>query len=214
LAGDREITFNASYVDLWRQKTVRCIGGGPAQVQPARSWGSHASPLVQVLRKGHKGVKLSPEEFDRIVSWIDINGPYYPTYASAYPANLTGRCPLDNAQLKRLEELTKTPFAKFAAFNRKQRVNVSFDRPELSPCLARLPDTTGAAYQEALAILRAGGEMLTKRPRGDMPQFQECQVDQKRDEKYAAREREEARCRAAIVNGGKAYDPRPKAEQR
>jgi hypothetical protein len=214
LAGDREITFNASYVDLWRKKVVRCIGGGPAETQPARSWGSSASPLVQILRKGHKGVELSPEEFDRIVTWIDVNGPYYPTYASAYPANLTGRCPLDNAQLKRLGELSKTPFASLAAFNRKQRVNVSFDRPELSPCLSRLPDTTSAEYQEAVAILRAGGEMLTKRPRGDMPGFQECPVDQKRDEKYAAREREEARCRAAIVNGGKAYDPRPKAEKR
>ena len=209
LAGDREITFNAAYVDLWRSKTVRCIGGGPAAIQQARSWGSHASPLVQTLRKGHQGVQLSPEEFARIVTWIDLNGPYYPTYASAYPANLTGRCPLDKAQLKRLGELTKTDFAALAAHHRKGRAKVSFDRPELSPCLACLADPGSPEHQEALAILQAGARALAERPRGDMPGFVPCPADQGREEKYAAREGEEARCRAAIRNGGKAYDPRP-----
>ena len=211
LAGDRELTFNASYVDLWRTKAVRCIGGGPAQVQQARSWGSHASPLVQAIRKGHKGVKLSPEEFARVVTWIDINGPYYPTYASAYPANLAGRSPLDGTQVKRLTELTKIPFAGLASYSRKQRAKVSFDRPELSPCLAGLPDKTAPAYLEALGILQAGAKVLAGRPRGDMPGFLACPVDQGRERKYAARQQEETRFRAAIVNGRKAYDPRPKA---
>ncbi|MBT7299104.1 MAG: hypothetical protein HN849_06320, partial [Victivallales bacterium] len=211
LAGDRELTFNASYVDLWRTKAVRCIGGGPAQVQQARSWGSHASPLVQAIRKGHKGVKLSPEEFARVVTWIDINGPYYPTYASAYPANLAGRSPLDGTQVKRLTELTKVPFAGLASYSRKQRAKVSFDRPELSPCLAGLPDKTAPAYLEALGILQAGAKVLAGRPRGDMPGFLACPVDQGRERKYAARQQEETRFRAAIVNGKKAYDPHPKA---
>lgn len=209
LAGDREITFNAAYVDLWRTKAITCIGGGPAEVQPAYSWGSHASRLVKTLQSGHQGVKLSPEEFDRIVSWIDVNGPYYPTYASAYPANLTGRCPLDNAQMKRLTELTKIPFADLASFNRKRRAEVSFDRPEISPCLAGFADRAAAEYVETLGIIQAGAAQLAARPRGDMPGFQACPVDQARETKYEAREQEESRFRAALATGTKAYDPQP-----
>jgi hypothetical protein len=206
LAGDREITFNAAYVDLWRTKAITCVGGGPAPVQQAYSWGSHASRLVQTLRRGHKDVQLTPEEFDRIVTWIDLNAPYYPTYASAYPANLTGRCPLDNQEMKRLTELTGIPFAELASFNRKQRAEISFERPALSPALARIPDRDSPEYREAFALIQTGAERLTKQPRGDMPGFLACPVDVARDEKYAAREAEEIRSRAALANGGKAYD--------
>jgi len=93
LAGDRDLVFNASYNELWRKKYVAAVGAGPAQTQPALSWGSHASRLVRVLLDGHEGVELSPEEFDRIVTWVDINAPYYPEYASAYPQNLAGAAP-------------------------------------------------------------------------------------------------------------------------
>lgn len=206
LAGDREITFNAAYVDLWRTKAVTCIGGGPAPVQPAYSWGARASRLVTVLRQGHQNVKLNPEEFDRIVTWIDLNGPYYPTYASAYPANLAGRCPLDSTEMARLTELTGIPFAELASFHRKQRAEVSFERPEISPALDRLPDRESAAYREALALIRTGAERLAKQPRGDMPGFLACPLDVARDEKYAARQAEEIRSRAALATGSKAYD--------
>lgn len=33
--------------------------------------------LVQVLRKGHHDVALSPEEWDRLVTWIDLNTPFH-----------------------------------------------------------------------------------------------------------------------------------------
>ncbi len=36
--------------------------------------------LVQMLRKGHHGVKLDEEAWDRIVTWIDLNAPYYGTW--------------------------------------------------------------------------------------------------------------------------------------
>ena len=41
LAGDRNIYFNASYIDLWLKKQIKCVGAGPAEVQQAYSWGSH-----------------------------------------------------------------------------------------------------------------------------------------------------------------------------
>ena len=36
--------------------------------------------LVQMLRKGHHGVKLDAEAWDRLVTWIDLNTPYHGTW--------------------------------------------------------------------------------------------------------------------------------------
>jgi formylglycine-generating enzyme required for sulfatase activity len=33
--------------------------------------------LVQMLRKGHHGVRLDQESWDRLVTWIDLNAPYH-----------------------------------------------------------------------------------------------------------------------------------------
>jgi len=209
LAPDRTICFNASYNELWRKKYVRCVGGGPAPVQQAYSWGSHASKLIQTLRKGHNDVRLSREDLDRLVTWVDLNAPYYAHYACAYPNSLTGRCPLDGGQLRRLTELTGVPFAKLRGHGANRGPQVSFNRPKVSPALAAFKDKSDPKYAEALAIIRSGQEMLRKRPRADMPGFVPCETDQRRQAKYVARRRIEADNRQAIRGGTKRYDDRP-----
>ena len=87
LARDRNVIFNTSYNELWRKKYVVVTGAGPTRIPSPESWGSHASPLVKTLLKGHQGIKLSKEEFDRIVTWIDLNAVFYGSFASAYPEN-------------------------------------------------------------------------------------------------------------------------------
>jgi len=174
LAGDLNLAFNTSYCELRGKGYVHVVGAGPFQVQAPLSWGSHTSRLVKVLLDGHQDpevnrqIHLSREDFDRIVTWIDINAPYYPEYSSgAFGGNLYGRSPLDAAQLERLSQLT--------GMNLKIRGSleqVSFTRPELSPCLAGLSDRSAAAYEEALAILRAGRDALQRNPRPDMPNYQ------------------------------------------
>jgi len=208
LAGDRTNTFNTSYNELWRKKYIKAIGAGPADIQPAYSWGSHASKMIELIRSGHNKVKLSKAEFERIATWIDINATYYPSYATAYPDNLTGRSPLNNAQIKRLTELTGVPFARRASHDGNAGPQVSFDRPHLSPCLDKLRGTDEAKYAEALAIIEAGKEMLAQRPRADMPGFAACAVDQRRQQKYATRQQIEMESRRAIREGRKVYDKR------
>jgi formylglycine-generating enzyme required for sulfatase activity len=39
-------------------------------------WHASTSPLIQMLRKGHKGVKLDEEAWDRFYTWIDLNAPH------------------------------------------------------------------------------------------------------------------------------------------
>ena len=43
------------------------------------------SELVQMLRKGHHGVRLDAEAWDRLVTWIDLNAPCHGTWGEVYP---------------------------------------------------------------------------------------------------------------------------------
>ncbi len=205
LAGDKTNFFNVSYTELWRKKLIKVVGAGPSALQQARSWGSHASRLTRYLQD-HEGVKLTAEEKDRVITWMDINAPYYPVYESAYPANLAGRSPLDGKQIARLEKLTGARIGKMAGHNKNAGPQVSFDRPELSPCLRKL-DKASDAYREALAIIRAGQAMLKRRPRADMAGFVPAEDGTKRQAFYVKRQEAETRSRKAIREGRKVKDP-------
>ncbi len=210
LAPDKTLVFNTAYMELWRKGYIKCIGAGPAELLPARSWGSHQSKLISQIRNPaipqHKDIELAKHELDKLITWLDLNGVYYPTYACAYPESRTGRTPINNDQLNRLSQLTKKNLGSMMSYSSNPGPQVSFDRPPLSPCLAEIKRTSPQKYEQALAIIQAGKEMLQKRPRADMPNFQPCQTDRKRQQKYELREKIELRNRNAINNGAKAYD--------
>jgi hypothetical protein len=204
LAGDRGLAFNVSYHELWAKKYISVVGAGPAEVQMPYSWGSHASKLVPHLGAAD-GKKLDPESIDRVITWIDLNAPYYPVYSSVYPDNLYGRSPLDDRQLARLAELTGVKFDGRPAGD----TQVNLTRPELSPCLAGLKDKSDPRYAEALTIIEAGKKMLAERPREDMPGFQVLGKDAEREARYQARAKIEAGVRRAILAGEKIYPYKP-----
>ena len=197
LAGDRGTIFNVSYVNLWTRGALKVVGAGPPEIQQAYSWGSHASRLTQILTgtNVHQKVKLSPEEVDRIVTWVDLNAPYYPSYASAYPDNEFGRAPLDGGQMGKLRQLGVATGI----------TDLSFDRPEISPGLARLAKDS-PAYNEALTIIRAGQEAFKKNPNPDAEGFVACATDQQREKKYQARAEIERLNREALRKGRKFYE--------
>lgn len=53
------------------------------------------SDLMQILAKGHHGVRLTGEEWDRLTTWIDLNVPYFGTWTErgvpSYYLNLRER---------------------------------------------------------------------------------------------------------------------------
>ena len=49
------------------------------------------SPLVQLLKRGHHGVKLDDEAWDRLVTWIDLNAPCHGTWGDVFPVQ-DGMC--------------------------------------------------------------------------------------------------------------------------
>ena len=210
LAGDKNLVFNNSYYELRKNRNyVRVVGAGPTEVQHPRTWGSSASPLAKIILEGHgvperdAHLNLSQEEKDRVITWLDLNAPYYPDYSTPFPDNRYGRSPLNGEQMSRLSQLTGIDLNNAGHANQ-----VWFDRVELSPCLAKL-EKGSAEYQEALAIITAGKETLAKTPRNDMPGFRlVVEGEIKAEAKYQERLQEERTRVQVILDGGKVYDPR------
>ncbi|MEI6503128.1 MAG: formylglycine-generating enzyme family protein, partial [Armatimonadota bacterium] len=65
---------------------------------PPREFIADTSQLVQMLKKGHGGVKLTDEDWDRLITWIDLNVPYAGDWREAYP-------PAPENLIRRREEL-------------------------------------------------------------------------------------------------------------
>jgi len=218
------LVFNTSYVELRAKGYVHVVGAGPAEVQMPKTWGSHASRLTRYLLEGHgnpdidRQVRLDREAIDRVVTWMDINAPYYPDYAGgAFRDNPFGRAPITDAELKRIKELTdpELPVGKQKRKPAREQIGLcNFTRPELSPCLAAFAGRNGPRYEEVLAILRAGRQRLAAHPRPDMPGFHLTDPTEiAQEEKYQIRCAETARMRAAAARGGKQY-PEDKSSAR
>jgi formylglycine-generating enzyme required for sulfatase activity len=43
------------------------------------------SELIQMLQQGHHDVRLDAESWDRLITWIDLNGPCHGTWNDVYP---------------------------------------------------------------------------------------------------------------------------------
>ncbi len=75
--------FNQSYLDLMRY--VR--RSGPESNQHMLSpleFHSSTSELIQLLNKGHQGVKLDKQSMDILRTWIDLNVPFHGVWTEVY----------------------------------------------------------------------------------------------------------------------------------
>ena len=188
LCGDLGMAFNVSFMEIrkrsplrWypdkpgqKKEWVKAVDDGPPEVLPPYAWGACRSRLVDVIRSGHKGLKLTQEALDRIVTWIDLNTSYYGTYASNFPNNPYGRCPLNIVQIDRLAVLTGAGVAvksRGPVDGPEAGTGINFTRPELSPCLKGFTATNDTQYLEALALIREGRRVLYETTRADMANF-------------------------------------------
>ncbi len=193
LAGDLNLYFNAAYINLYVKKAVNLIGGGPAVLQKPYTWGSYTSKLTAVIENRfgkHKKVKLSDKEKESIYTWLDLNGGYYPMYESAFDGTIAGRSPLTMAETNELTKLTGCKFIdrkELSRFTRKLPAQLSFDRPELSPCLDNIRDDK-AKYDRALELIKIGAERLKETPRGDwVDKIVYCERNKEQLRRYAER---------------------------
>lgn len=71
--------FSVGYQEL--QRHVRRPGiESDYHVLTPMEFHADTTDLIQTLRKGHHGVSLDPESWDRLVTWIDLNCPYHGTW--------------------------------------------------------------------------------------------------------------------------------------
>lgn len=207
LAGDKNPFFNAAYINLYVSKAVKLVGGGPAAIQQAYSWGSHPSKLTQIIDSNHKGVKLSQKEKEILYTWMDLNGVYYPVYESSFGDNWAGRCPLNDQEVQELCKLTGLNFWRLNGWTRNIQAQISFDRPEESPCLDVIRNDK-EKMRQAVAILQKGKKRLKETPRGDIEkELFLSEKDKAQLSKYAKRIEEEQKNRQCIIEGNKYYDP-------
>ncbi|MDO5462916.1 MAG: SUMF1/EgtB/PvdO family nonheme iron enzyme [bacterium] len=72
--------FSKSYIAL--HPYVRRNGPeGDYHVLTPLEFNVHTSDLWQRLKKGHQGVQLTAEEWDRFATWMDLNVPYFGTWS-------------------------------------------------------------------------------------------------------------------------------------
>jgi formylglycine-generating enzyme required for sulfatase activity len=91
--------FDPSYIALRRY--VR-VGGLESDLRLLKPMEFHAgtSELFQMLRKGHHGVALEREAWERLGAWIDLNAPCHGTWRELTP--LVGRQSERRRELQRL----------------------------------------------------------------------------------------------------------------
>ena len=206
LAKDKNPFFNAAYVNLYVKKEITLIGGGPAQIQEPYSWGSHASKLTKVIEGNHHDVKLSPKDKEILYTWMDLNGVYYPVYESAFDSTLAGRSPLYNYEIQELIKLTEVNIWDLNHHGRKLTAQISFDRPEVSPCLDKIRNDK-QKYARAVEIIRTGQKRLKATPRGDIEKdLVPCERHKAQLRKYAERLKVEQQNCSVIGQGNKIYD--------
>lgn len=206
LAKDKNPFFNAAYVNLYVKKEITLIGGGPAQIQEPYSWGSHASKLTKVIEGNHHDAKLSPKDKEILYTWMDLNGVYYPVYESAFDSTLAGRSPLYNYEIQELIKLTEVNIWDLNHHGRKLTAQISFDRPEVSPCLDKIINDK-QKYARAVEIIRTGQKRLKATPRGDIEKdLVPCERHKAQLRKYAERLKVEQQNCSVIGQGDKIYD--------
>jgi len=71
--------FSVSYVELHR--FVRRPGlESDYHLLTPMEFHADSTDLVQMLEKGHHGVQLDAEAWDRLITWIDLNAPFHGTW--------------------------------------------------------------------------------------------------------------------------------------
>ena len=177
---NEEYRQNKSYMNL--QLYVRRPGPESDQ-HMFRPMEYHASTsdLVQLLEKGHYGVKLGREDWERIAAWIDLNAPYRGSWK---PGQWRG-CPQDQIRreyAQRFANVDTNPEGEYAALAKKvmtlpQTMPVMVTKP--TPALTPAPEpkvqgwpfdnakatqmqTAYGAAEQTITVTGAGGSVPMK----------------------------------------------------
>ncbi len=180
--------FNVAYESLTKRGVVDYIDvrrSDSLPLRPPKYYGSHASKLVEALRTSHKQrVSLPAEDFRTLVTWIDLNAPYYGTYLYTRPGTVGGRELLTAAIRKRLEAVYERRCASCHGEDAARVHRINFADLRRSPVLlaplskaaggteacgqAVLPDLSDPDAKEITDALGQLEREIAENPRVDM----------------------------------------------
>jgi len=78
--------FSVAYASLHRYVRRSGIESDIHLLTPLE-YHARTTELVQLLERGHHGVHLDPEAWDRLNTWIDLNAPFHGTWIEIYGAD-------------------------------------------------------------------------------------------------------------------------------
>ena len=137
--------FSQSYIDL--HPYVRRNGPeGDYHVLTPLEFHASTSELFQMLKKGHHGVKLTKEEWDRLGTWIDLNVPYFGTW--------TERGVNQDTLRERQAYAKRTAYTDFdpeIVLNPYKPGSVTFEAPKAAPKATPAPALVGWPFDGAKA---------------------------------------------------------------
>jgi formylglycine-generating enzyme required for sulfatase activity len=98
---------------------------------------AHSTELIQLLRKGHHGVTLDHEAWDRLITWIDLNAPYHGTWTEIAGAD----------KVRHVAERARTMRRRYAGIDEDlEAIPTTSNRPITpvipTPPATKLPGTT------------------------------------------------------------------------
>jgi len=195
LSGDTTEWFNASYDTLTRGwvNWIPTHNGAETNILEIapKAWGSPRSKLTKVILGTHPDadgkprIQLDRDARDRILTWIDLNVPYYGTYAQS--PGLPGGRRLYPVELKaKLADVWARRCVSCHAGKQPPTDYVRIDNPQLNAFLAApLATTAGgrgackpaapfasaddADYRTLLDLIVKVKERAKSQPRADMP---------------------------------------------
>ena len=123
LAPDRTLTFNTAYTELWRKGYVTCVGGRAGRdpagllLGLAREPADPGAPRVPRCPSTRTSSSRA-EELDRIITWVDLNGVYYPTYCLGLSRQPDRPGAVGRRRAGRLERVDRLAFGRSGASTR------------------------------------------------------------------------------------------------
>ncbi len=88
-AFDNKVLYTPSYESLLPYIRRVNIGDDVSMLVPGE-YRANTSELVQLLKEGHKGIRMDEESWSRIFTWIDLNGPCHGTWNDIYNLPIPG----------------------------------------------------------------------------------------------------------------------------
>ena len=153
---------------------------GDAGITQPLAWGSHKSRLVEALRDGPCAdrVRLSPDDWQRLVTWIDANAPYHDRFVNKRADRPAYSLPSDEELLGQVRQVHAKRCGACHAADPVTRADwIDLWAPENSRFLAApLGGACGKVYasrddpdyQAVLRLVKAGVEKAWQRPRRDL----------------------------------------------